>query len=106
MAKPRSLRDNAGARSRFPWRSPAPTARRRVSVTPLDPSAEGRPLSPRSMIPVPIVTGFLGSGKTTLIRFILRDPAFARTAVIVIEFGEIGLDHELIASSDETLLTL
>jgi G3E family GTPase len=58
------------------------------------------------MIPVAIVTGFLGSGKTTLISRILRDPVFTRTAVIVNEFGEIGLDHELIASSDETLLTL
>jgi G3E family GTPase len=58
------------------------------------------------MIPVSIVTGFLGSGKTTLISRILRDPAFARTAVIVNEFGEIGLDHELIASSEETLLAL
>jgi G3E family GTPase len=58
------------------------------------------------MIPVAIVTGFLGSGKTTLISRILRDPAFARTAVIVNEFGEIGLDHELITSSDETLLAL
>jgi G3E family GTPase len=58
------------------------------------------------MIPVAIVTGFLGSGKTTLIARILRDPAFARTAVIVNELGEIGLDHELIATSDETLLTL
>jgi len=58
------------------------------------------------MIPVAIVTGFLGSGKTTLISRILRDTAFTRTAVIVNEFGEIGLDHELIASSDETLLAL
>ena len=58
------------------------------------------------MIPVSIVTGFLGSGKTTLIGRVLRDPAFARTAVIVNEFGEIGLDHELIASSDETLMAL
>ncbi len=58
------------------------------------------------MIPVAIVTGFLGSGKTTLIARILRDPALARTAVIVNEFGEIGLDHELIASSDETLTAL
>jgi G3E family GTPase len=63
-------------------------------------------LSPQSLIPVSIVTGFLGSGKTTLISRVLRDPAFARTAVIVNEFGEIGLDHELIASSDETLMTL
>ncbi|HUB10381.1 MAG TPA: GTP-binding protein [Acetobacteraceae bacterium] len=58
------------------------------------------------MRPVSIVTGFLGSGKTTLIARVLRDPDFARTAVIVNEFGEIGLDHELIASSDETLLAL
>jgi G3E family GTPase len=58
------------------------------------------------MSPLAIVTGFLGSGKTTLIARILRDPAFARTAVIVNEFGEIGLDHDLIASSDETLLAL
>ena len=56
--------------------------------------------------PVSIVTGFLGSGKTTLIARVLRDPGFARTAVIVNEFGEIGLDHEMIASSDETLMAL
>ncbi len=58
------------------------------------------------MLPVSIVTGFLGSGKTTLIARLLRNPAFARTAVIVNEFGEIGLDHELISASDEQLLTL
>lgn len=58
------------------------------------------------MIPVTVVTGFLGSGKTTLISRILRDPAFGRTAVIVNEFGEIGLDHDLIASSDDQVLTL
>lgn len=58
------------------------------------------------MIPVSIVTGFLGSGKTTLIGRILRDPAFARTAVIVNEFGEIGLDHTLIASANESLMAL
>lgn len=58
------------------------------------------------MIPVLLVTGFLGSGKTTLIRRILADPAFARSAVIVNEWGEIGLDHDLIASADESLLEL
>ena len=58
------------------------------------------------MIPVSIVTGFLGSGKTTLIGRILRASGYARTAVIVNEFGEIGLDHDLIAHSDETLLAL
>jgi G3E family GTPase len=58
------------------------------------------------LIPVSVITGFLGSGKTTLISRILRDPGFAQTAVIVNEFGEIGLDHDLIASSDDTILTL
>jgi G3E family GTPase len=58
------------------------------------------------VIAVSVVTGFLGSGKTTLIARVLRDPGFARTAVIVNEFGEIGLDHDLIATSDETLTAL
>lgn len=58
------------------------------------------------MIPVSIVTGFLGSGKTTLIGRVLHDPGFARTAVIVNEFGDIGLDHDLIAASTENLLAL
>jgi len=58
------------------------------------------------MIPVVVVTGFLGSGKTTLISQVLRNPAFARTAVIVNEFGEVGLDHELIATADESVMTL
>ena len=58
------------------------------------------------MIPVTIVTGFLGSGKTTLISRVVRDPAFGRTAVIVNEFGEIALDHDLIASSDDQVVTL
>ncbi|MGH7067066.1 MAG: CobW family GTP-binding protein [Acetobacteraceae bacterium] len=58
------------------------------------------------MIPVLLVTGFLGSGKTTLIRRILADPAFARSAVIVNEWGEVGLDHDLVASADESLIEL
>ena len=58
------------------------------------------------MIPVSVLTGFLGSGKTTLLGRLLRDPAFARTAVIINEFGEIGLDHDLIATSDESFVEL
>jgi G3E family GTPase len=58
------------------------------------------------MIPVCVLTGFLGSGKTTLLGKLLKSPAFARTAVIINEFGEVGLDHDLIETSDESFVTL
>ena len=58
------------------------------------------------MIPVHVLTGFLGSGKTTLLSRLLRDPAMAGTAVIINEFGEIALDHDLIETSDEALVQL
>ena len=58
------------------------------------------------MIPVTIITGFLGSGKTTLLGRLLRDPALYRTAVIINEFGAIGLDHELIETSEESFVRL
>ncbi len=47
-------------------------------------------------LPVSIITGFLGSGKTTLLNRLLQDPAMAGAAVIINEFGEIGLDHLLV----------
>ena len=52
------------------------------------------------------MTGFLGSGKTTLLGQLLKSPAFSRTAVIINEFGEIGLDHDLIETSEESFVTL
>jgi G3E family GTPase len=56
-------------------------------------------------IPVTLVTGFLGSGKTTLIRQILTHPDAGGALVIVNEFGEVGIDHDLLeASSDDTIL--
>ena len=57
-------------------------------------------------IPVSLITGFLGSGKTTLLNRLLREPAAARTAVVVNEFGEIGLDHDLIEASDDNVVLL
>jgi len=56
-------------------------------------------------LPVSLITGFLGSGKTTLVNRLLRHPAMSETAVIVNEFGEIGLDHHLIESvTDEVVV--
>ena len=58
-------------------------------------------------IPVTVLTGFLGSGKTTLLNKLLRRPELADTAVIINEFGEIGLDHLLVEKSDdEGMVTL
>jgi G3E family GTPase len=58
------------------------------------------------LTPVTILTGFLGSGKTTLLNRALRDPALQRTAVVINEFGEVGLDHLLAASSDDSVVIL
>ena len=57
-------------------------------------------------IPVTVLTGFLGSGKTTILSRLVRDPAFADTAVVVNEFGEIGLDHVLLEAADENIVDL
>ena len=57
-------------------------------------------------IPVSVITGFLGAGKSTLLNRLLRHPDMGETAVIVNEFGEIGLDHALIASSQEDTVLL
>lgn len=58
------------------------------------------------MIPVTVLTGFLGSGKTTLLSTLLSHPEMGRTAVIINEFGEIGLDHELVETSEEDFVEL
>lgn len=59
-----------------------------------------------SPIPVTILTGFLGSGKTTLLNQVLSDPQDRRIAVIVNEFGEIGIDGELVVGAEESLVEL
>ena len=58
------------------------------------------------LIPVNVVTGFLGSGKTTLLQRLLRAPALRETAVLVNEFGEVGLDHHLLQNVTESTLLL
>jgi G3E family GTPase len=56
--------------------------------------------------PVTVLTGFLGAGKTTVLNHLLRLPELARTAVLVNEFGEIGLDHLLVEKLDDTTVLL
>lgn len=62
--------------------------------------------SDQARMPVALLTGFLGSGKTTLLNRWLREPALANAAVIVNEFGDIGIDHNLIASSNDNTIEL
>lgn len=57
-------------------------------------------------IPVSILTGFLGAGKSTLLNRILKDPQAHDTAVIINEFGEVGIDNFLVETSGDTLLEL
>ncbi len=59
-----------------------------------------------SLIPVTLLTGFLGSGKTTVLNHVLKQPDMLATAVIVNEFGEIGLDHLLVERSSEDVVLL
>src|SRR5215831_13311617 len=74
-----------------------------VPDAPLFGRRQRRARGPR--LPVTVVTGFLGSGKTTLIRALLAKPEGAGTAVVVNEYGEIGIDHALLrSSSDATVL--
>ena len=57
-------------------------------------------------IPVTVLTGFLGSGKNTVLYRLLMNPGLSDTAVIINEFGEIGLDHLLVTPSRESLILL
>ena len=67
-------------------------------------SAAVDPLASR--IPITVITGFLGSGKTTLLRRLLRHPGMSRAAVIINEFGDVAIDHELVAASSEQMTLL
>lgn len=57
-------------------------------------------------LPVSVLTGFLGSGKTTLLQHLLHHPDMARTAVVINEFGEVGLDHLLVSKASENMVLM
>ncbi len=58
------------------------------------------------VIPVAVLTGFLGAGKTSLLNFLLKDPLLANACVIINEFGDVPLDHLLVEKSDDTVIEL
>src|SRR5262245_64331555 len=104
---PRSVpacRGHAGLRA-----SPSPVGRRPHRVArpararPQDhhsacPAIEGAVMSTLAKVPCTIVTGFLGAGKTTLVRHVLENAGGRRLAVIVNEFGDVGIDGEILKS--------
>lgn len=57
-------------------------------------------------LPIHVLTGFLGSGKTTVLNYLVQTPQFRSTLVIVNEFGEVGLDHLLVKGSSETIVEM
>jgi G3E family GTPase len=57
-------------------------------------------------VPVTLITGFLGSGKTTLISKLVRHPSMNKVAVVINEVGEIGIDHDIVAMTSENIALL
>ncbi len=77
-----------------------------ANVTTSEPNAVIQPDPTATGLPVTILTGFLGAGKTTLLNHILSNQQGVKTAVLVNEFGEIGIDNDLIIATGEDMVEL
>jgi len=86
-------------------RGPFYTSRRSYMTPGKEPLFMSTPASPEK-IPVTVLTGYLGAGKTTLLNRILSEPHGKKFAVIVNEFGEIGIDNELVVNADEEVFEM
>ena len=69
-------------------------------------TASSQARRPPPPVPVTVVTGFLGAGKTSLLNRLLRDPALAKSVVLINEFGEIGLDHLFVEKIDGDMVMM
>jgi len=63
-------------------------------------------MQPADAIPVTVLTGFLGAGKTTWLNRVLSDPDLADTAVIINEFGQVPIDHLLVETASDGVIEL